>query len=401
MKRLLTSLIYLYPRVWRERYSQEFAALLEDTGAGWRQIPDILTEALQMRIATLNLRLIGLFALFGLAIATIASFRIPDKFVSVAVVKLLPVADGDDATARREMVELTRGVTSQSSLVRLFNDLSVDLYKDERRRYPLGMIIEDMKSHDLSVNTRPDGLTLVTYRGTSPAEAQTVVRLMVDRLREDHGHRHSFPPGLRNAPHLPASRLDVVNAPSFDNAPIYPNRPVIALVGIFLGIGAAFAFVLIRKAPGFWFRGALTLIGLALLSRFLPFPSESRSVVVFDSPATARSVRVEVEKSLQPGVTLTPDPRATGLKILARHSDRILAQRLGVDTIRQLEDAVRARQAYSQTTWAEVLDGPSFPVLSIADIWQGRTIYTALALVLVSGSLLLVDRRRRREVQPA
>ena len=38
-------LLRLYPRAWRERYGEELAALLQQTGVGWRQIVDVIAAA--------------------------------------------------------------------------------------------------------------------------------------------------------------------------------------------------------------------------------------------------------------------------------------------------------------------------------------------------------------------
>lgn len=39
------ALLRLYPRQWREKYGEEFVALLEQTGVGWRQIIDVVSAA--------------------------------------------------------------------------------------------------------------------------------------------------------------------------------------------------------------------------------------------------------------------------------------------------------------------------------------------------------------------
>lgn len=39
------TLLRLYPRAWRERYGDEFLALLQQTGVGWRQLIDVFAGA--------------------------------------------------------------------------------------------------------------------------------------------------------------------------------------------------------------------------------------------------------------------------------------------------------------------------------------------------------------------
>lgn len=49
MKRVIRFVARIYPRAWRQRYGEEFEALLEDTGADWRVVLDVLTGAMSMR----------------------------------------------------------------------------------------------------------------------------------------------------------------------------------------------------------------------------------------------------------------------------------------------------------------------------------------------------------------
>ncbi len=49
LHRLARALIRLYPRPWRARYEDEFVALLEDTGATWHVVVDIVRGVLRER----------------------------------------------------------------------------------------------------------------------------------------------------------------------------------------------------------------------------------------------------------------------------------------------------------------------------------------------------------------
>ena len=40
----------LYPRAWRERYSDEFEALLEDYNPGWREFANVFGGAIKMQV---------------------------------------------------------------------------------------------------------------------------------------------------------------------------------------------------------------------------------------------------------------------------------------------------------------------------------------------------------------
>ncbi len=82
------TLLRLYPRAWREKYGDEFVALLEQTAVGWRQVVDVALAASRERSKELlpgasldNLvrqvqRGIGLYA-FGLACLMAAQWAAP------------------------------------------------------------------------------------------------------------------------------------------------------------------------------------------------------------------------------------------------------------------------------------------------------------------------------------
>jgi hypothetical protein len=75
MKHLIQWAARLYPRAWRKRYGEEFAALLEDTGPQARDTWDIAKEALSMQIQrTAALAVIGTM-LGGLAGGLISLYR--------------------------------------------------------------------------------------------------------------------------------------------------------------------------------------------------------------------------------------------------------------------------------------------------------------------------------------
>jgi hypothetical protein len=50
MRRWILLAANLYPRAWRERYGEEFQALLEDVNPGWRELADVMGGALKMQI---------------------------------------------------------------------------------------------------------------------------------------------------------------------------------------------------------------------------------------------------------------------------------------------------------------------------------------------------------------
>ena len=97
MTRVFRLAVRLYPRAWRERYGTEFEALLEDSGLGWRDLPDVLRGALEMQIQTWDFRkLVAVCTLAGAITAAGVSLRMPDRYVSTSVIAIQPTAEAPD-----------------------------------------------------------------------------------------------------------------------------------------------------------------------------------------------------------------------------------------------------------------------------------------------------------------
>jgi hypothetical protein len=90
MRRWIAIAARLYPRSWRERYGPEFDAVLENAPANWRQFANVLRAALGAQLAAnaANLKFIGVAGLTGAVLAAAASFAVPAKYVSSAVVRV-------------------------------------------------------------------------------------------------------------------------------------------------------------------------------------------------------------------------------------------------------------------------------------------------------------------------
>src|SRR4051812_50122754 len=78
MKRWIGLAAKLYPRAWRQRYGEEFDALVEDMQPSWRQLTDVTRGAMQMQIRTgaSYLKLVGVLAGGGAILGGALSFRV-------------------------------------------------------------------------------------------------------------------------------------------------------------------------------------------------------------------------------------------------------------------------------------------------------------------------------------
>lgn len=93
MKRLSHFLVCLYPRSWRERYGEEFSALIEDVSPTWRTVANVMKGALEMRTQTWSFGRILLAAgILGALTLAIAHFAIGDR--AEAAITVSGPADG-------------------------------------------------------------------------------------------------------------------------------------------------------------------------------------------------------------------------------------------------------------------------------------------------------------------
>ncbi len=130
----------LYPRAWRERYGEEFAATLNDMPAqGWGTVWDVGKGALIMQVQQdgLNLARKALpFVVVFMALAFPGSWAIPNQYMSHAVV----ATEG----ARNGLVALVaQPVLTRDRLKVLV--LKHQLYLSDRTRKPMDAVIETMQ----------------------------------------------------------------------------------------------------------------------------------------------------------------------------------------------------------------------------------------------------------------
>jgi hypothetical protein len=85
MKRLLRAAARLYPRAWRDRYGEEFDALIDDLAPRWRDVFNIVVGALIMQIARLSLVPVAM-AVAGALAGAVVSLAMPPVYASSSYV---------------------------------------------------------------------------------------------------------------------------------------------------------------------------------------------------------------------------------------------------------------------------------------------------------------------------
>jgi hypothetical protein len=173
----------LYPRAWRDRYQREFAALLDDADRGWRDTLNVLQGALTMQL----LKGIGFGKLalalgaMGALIAIGVSFS-SRMYLSAATVRLTPSpgAPANDAGAAGLQLQILPELLSRGRLAELIQRL--DLYPNERQRYPLEEVIQQMRaSIRVQVAPRQSAFT-VSFQYPDRAKARQVASELSARV---------------------------------------------------------------------------------------------------------------------------------------------------------------------------------------------------------------------------
>jgi hypothetical protein len=224
MKRVIRSIVRLYPARWRDRYRTEFDALLEDMSPGWRDLFDVLKGALTMRMSMATLgRSVALFGVAGALLAGGLSFTLRDRYRSVALVAM-------SMPKPAELSQLSRTVLSQDALIGIMEEQH--LYERERASQPVEQVIHKMRQ-DISIRIQGPSAFEVSFDYPDAAQAQQTNAELLGRL-VDENVRITGSPELRT-----------IEKPSAPQAPIGPNRTAITGLGLSAGIlmGAIVAWV--------------------------------------------------------------------------------------------------------------------------------------------------------------
>jgi LPS O-antigen subunit length determinant protein (WzzB/FepE family) len=172
-----------------------------------------------------------LVAASGVATAAAAlalAFTIPDRWISTAVLSIEPATS-----------DTLKAVLDDAVLQKIIEHPSLDLYAAERKKLPMAEVIRRMRERDLAVTT-PKFVNLgpsvvVRFEAEDRYKAQAVVRMLVTALLEAQS----------GAPQVTVRVLDPARLPE---QPVSPNRLVILLFGLTLGIAGGALWTRKRRA---------------------------------------------------------------------------------------------------------------------------------------------------------
>jgi uncharacterized protein involved in exopolysaccharide biosynthesis len=156
MRRWIALAANFYPQRWRERYGDEFLALLEDVRPTWRMCADVWRGAIQMqlRTGTAYWKLAGAMAVVGAIVAAGVSFSVPPRYVSSAILQITPTPDPVRPAlaltlqdrAASQVAQMEEEILSRGQLAAIITNPSFDLYRGERARQPMEDIVLGMRN---------------------------------------------------------------------------------------------------------------------------------------------------------------------------------------------------------------------------------------------------------------
>lgn len=170
MKRVLRTLIRLYPAWWRQRYGKELEALLEDSGSRSRDAWDLLRGAMAMQMRTWSFgRIVIVCGLAGLLLTGVVAFSIPYKYHSTAILQSEGDRGSEDWRTLAQAAFTPQALSGIATHARLFPGVPAEDTVDRMRR---GIRIEEV-----------DGSAVrVSFAYEDPGQAQQVNRELVGRL---------------------------------------------------------------------------------------------------------------------------------------------------------------------------------------------------------------------------
>jgi uncharacterized protein involved in exopolysaccharide biosynthesis len=244
VKRAIRFLARTYPAPWRNRYQNEFNALLDDVPPTWRTLFDVFGGALEMQMRIWSpWKLVAGFAIAGVLVATAFAVTISNRYVSTSIMR---IGDGGEADLATQIEK----VESRSNLTQLINE--EDLYKGERNRVPIEDVIQQMRQKDIRIarlTLRTGGLApaiSISFSAADPAMAQRTTQRLTSQFIEAKV----------------GTLLDPASLPIHATS---PKRPLIVGVGLVAGLLAGLLFALFRRLRALKLAATLGAAGAVLL----------------------------------------------------------------------------------------------------------------------------------------
>jgi len=201
--------------------------------------------------------LLGGYAAAGCILAAAASFLIPDRYTSTAVMRISPPMITEDPLATptatpvaERLQQLQPEVVSRTNLAEIIQKPSLNLYARERAKEPIEEVIRNMRDRDLRIAMvdPPQGAPgaasafSISFAYSDKYKAQAVVREFVTAFTElNRTHARANAPQMSVTlreiyEHKAGENLLVLDPASLPESPVSPNRLAIAAAGLGIGL---------------------------------------------------------------------------------------------------------------------------------------------------------------------
>jgi len=273
----------LYPAEWRQRYGDEFEALLEDRPPTLSSLFDLMKGATKMHLSVPAFpKLALLLSVAGLLAGWGASFLVTPSYISQATLVMEQKPGSPPTEFRPDIAAMQQEIMSRTSLSAVINDPRLDLYGSERSSQPLEDVIETMRTRDLHFTLAGTGSAFtISFAYRDPVKAHDTVQTVITKFQEANKERQRVPvyvkhqrsydqidrmeariAALEKRLGLPASppepldqfepvsdlvNLDVLDPPRLPIDPVKPNRAIFAFFGFGSGFIAALIVVIFRR----------------------------------------------------------------------------------------------------------------------------------------------------------
>src|SRR6185312_5001448 len=177
-------------------------------------------------------RRIAGFATAGCLLAGAASFLIPDRYTSTAVMEITPaqLTPAQSATSAADFLRRVEpDLLSDQSLANIIDDPRLGLYKVEGAAKSPGEAIEEMRNN-LSITPMSGGAFSVSFTYRDRFKVQQAVAVLISKFEY-----LNMAQSVTTQPKT-GEVLDVLDIANLPHHPVFPNRWLIAAAGLCIGV---------------------------------------------------------------------------------------------------------------------------------------------------------------------
>jgi succinoglycan biosynthesis transport protein ExoP len=137
---------------------------------------------------------------FGIVIAIVVAFLLPNTYISTAEMQITPaqistniVASTLNQQLAERITQMENEILSRTSLSSIIQDPRLDLYKSDRNSKPLEDVIEIMRTRDIKISImsmpgqiaeRKASAFQISFQYSDPHKAQAVVQTLITKFQE-------------------------------------------------------------------------------------------------------------------------------------------------------------------------------------------------------------------------